>query len=149
VRRELSSKLAPVYRWVIPGLLTVAAVYVVWRYAIRGEPDTGALVLAWLTAAGCVLLARVLDRAKRVWIEDNKLIINDFRRTAAVDLSRIASVRTTPLFKPDRIVVRFSEPTIFGDKIVFYPRVRWARLTSAHPVARELIEMTGVRPRGA
>ena len=39
MRRELSTPYTYLYRWVIPGALTVAAVAVIWYFARIGKPD--------------------------------------------------------------------------------------------------------------
>jgi hypothetical protein len=39
VRRELSTPYTFVYRWVIPGCLTLAAIVVIWRFARIDTPD--------------------------------------------------------------------------------------------------------------
>ena len=76
MRSELSSACTPMYRWVIPGLLTIAALAVIWWLAIptRGErPDLALALVAVLAALALMTVARFFDRAKRVWLEDDGL----------------------------------------------------------------------------
>ena len=141
MRRELSSKATPLYRWVMPAALTVLAVAVIWRLGGVGtaeRPEPGTVVLALVIAALLVILARILDRAKRVWIDGDTLIVSDYRKEAQVHVDDIADVEATRFVKPDRVRIRFRHPTIFGDNIVFFPPINWRGLASCHPVAEDL-----------
>ena len=138
MRRELSSKLTPVYRWVIPGLLTVAAIAVIWRVAVADSPPTLAVILAVALAAGSALLARWLDRAKRVWLDDTGLLVSDYRRETRIQPGEIDEIRSTHWIYPARITITLRRPTIFGAKIVFFPTEREFRPGQPHPVAQEL-----------
>lgn len=141
MRRELSSRITPVFRWIIPGLLTVAAVVVIWRFGGLGTPgstEPASVIVAVLIAVLLFVLARVFDRAKRVWIEEQILIVSDYRTEVRVDLQDIENVEVTRFITPDRVRVRFSRPTQFGDSIVFFPPGRWFKLSSSNPVATEL-----------
>lgn len=124
MRRELSSKITPLYRWVVPAILTILAIVVVWRIARVGMPgraDTMSVLLAVTLAVLLMFVARIFDRAKRVWIDDETLIVSDYRREARVALGEIESVEATRLMKPARVRIQFSRPTTFGDSIVFFP----------------------------
>jgi hypothetical protein len=141
MRRELSSRITPLYRWVIPSILTIAAVLVIWRLGrvgMPGRPDVAAVILAVAIAAGLIFLARVLDKGKTVWIDGETLIVADHRTEIRVNLSDIKSADTTRFIKPDRVRVRFSRPTKFGDSIVFFPPSHWFRFSLRHPLAAEL-----------
>ncbi len=98
MRRELSSKITPLYRWVIPKLLTIGAIVVVWRLArvgMPGRPEPEALILAIMMAALFMILARIFDKGKGVWIDDGTLIVSDYRRETRIDLSEAKSVKVT------------------------------------------------------
>lgn len=142
MRRELSTPYTFVYRWVIPGLLTIAAIVVIWRFARIGMPDRPATleVLAGVAIAVVLMIvARFFDKAKRVWIDDNNIILSAYGKETQVDLSEVDSVTASSLVKPDRIQLHLSRPTIFGDKIVFFPPFRISRRrVAAHPVLAEL-----------
>ena len=141
MRRELSSKLTPLYRWIIPTILTIAAVVVVWRLAglgMPGRPEPASLVVALVMVALLLIVARIFDKGKHVWIDDNALIVSDYRKQTRIDLSEVESVEATRFMKPDRVCVRFNRTTIFGDNIVFFPPSQWFRVPSRNPIAVEL-----------
>jgi hypothetical protein len=130
MRKELSSRYTWMYRWVVPGFLTVVAVAVIWQFGKLGDdaPASGSGVLLGVAiAAAAMILARILDRAKRVWLIDDKLLISDYRREVRVGLSDVAEVKSMPWFWPPRISVRFSQTTAFGAGIVFFPPLQIAR----------------------
>ncbi|MBT8444373.1 MAG: hypothetical protein HKN81_06255 [Gammaproteobacteria bacterium] len=145
MRRELSSRYTFVYRWIIPGCLTLAAIAVIWRFARIGMPDRPATLEVLAGAAIAITLmtvARFFDKAKRVWIDGNTLILSAYGKEAEVDLSEIDSVTAPRLVKPDRIQLQLARPTIFGDTIVFFPPFRMRRhRIEAHPVLTELDEL--------
>ena len=70
-KRELSTRLSPLYRWGIPGVLTLVAIAaVLWAsFFTEGRPDPLQVGLAALIAAASMIYSRWLDRAKRVWID--------------------------------------------------------------------------------
>ncbi len=141
MRRELSSGLTPVYRWVIPALLTVAAIGVIWQVAVADSPGTMAIALALAIAAACVVLARWLDKAKRVWIDEKYLYISDYKREDRIELGRIDRVTSTRWLRPDRVTLIFKVPNIFGDRIVFFPQRKGFRPGAPHPMAKELADL--------
>ncbi|MDP6435997.1 MAG: hypothetical protein QF790_01070 [Gammaproteobacteria bacterium] len=147
MRRELSTRATPLFRFVIPAILTINAGIVIWyfgRIGLPGRPDTVSAILGVLLAAALMILARILDRAKRVWVDGDKLIVSDYRREIEIGLAEIGRVTTTPWFNPSRIVVHFKGPTRFGDKIMFFPGTHWFSRSTQHPVAAELEELAGI-----
>ncbi len=126
MRQELSASYALIYRWGVSGLLTLTALTTLWFFADMGtdqSPQTGKVVIGVLLAALQVLLARTFDRAKRVWLEGNKLIVYDFNQTAEIELGNVDRVEVMPFFWPHRVKVHFAKPTVFGDWVVFFPRL--------------------------
>jgi len=140
VRRELSSTFTPIYRWVIPALLSIAAIVFIWRVAVSNSPGTTEITIVVALAAGCVILARWLDKAKRVWIDEESLLVSDYRREDTIKLVEIDRVTATRWLRPDRVTITFTRPTIFGNKVVFFPARKGFRLAAPHPIARELTE---------
>lgn len=140
MRRELSSRHAYIYRWVIPALLTLGAVAAIWEFAITrpGQSDMLSVATGVLIAAALMILARILDRAKRVWLDGDSLVVSDYRHEARVDLADIERVTQTRFFWPERVRICFSRPTLFGDSIVFFPPLRFTGLLSPHPVVADL-----------
>ncbi len=122
-RREISTRLSPVYRWGIPALLTLVAIAaILWvSFFVEGTPDLLRVVLATVIAAASMIYARWLDRAKRVWIDANNLYVSDYRREMQIPLANIKTIKVTTWIRPLRISVWFAKPTIFGEKIAFFP----------------------------
>jgi len=154
MRRELSSSFTPLYRWVFPALLSIAAAIVVWRLArigLPGRPAPWDVVMAVAIAAVLIIVARILDRGKRVWIDGQQLIVSDFRREIQVPFSAIRQVETARFWKPDRVRIRFNQPTRFGDSIVFFTSGRWLNFSARNPVAEEIKRLVAVaeRPQAA
>ncbi len=124
MRQELSTSYAGLYRWGIPGLLTVTALATLWFAADMGSdaaPQTAKVTLGVLLAAAQVVLARTFDRAKRAWLEGSQLIVYDFNQTAEIDLENIDRIEVMRFFWPHRVKIRFKKPTVFGNWIVFFP----------------------------
>ena len=125
MHQELSTRLTPVYRWVIPTLLSIGAVLSVWFLAIEnvaGIARGWAIVAGVSLAAAMVLIARILDRAKRVWLLDDRILVSDFQHGTEIPVHDIAAVGSTPWFRPRRIVIALKQPCIFGSRIMFFPK---------------------------
>lgn len=151
MRRELSSRFTFVYRWVIPGFLTLAAILVVWRFARIGMPGragTESVLVGVAIAVALMILARFFDKAKRVWVERNKLVVGHYGREFEVDLAAIDSVEATRLLPPSRVRVRFDRPTRLGDRIVFFPPIRWRSFSTPHPAVDELTRLARAAREG-
>ena len=60
------------YRWVVPGLLTLVAVIVIWRGGAAGlgeDPNRVVALIAFTTAVLLMVIARWFDRGKGVWLD--------------------------------------------------------------------------------
>lgn len=150
MRRELSSSFTPLYRWILPALLSIAAGIVVWRLARIGMPGRPAPVdvaAAVAIAAALITVARILDRGKRVWIDGQQLIVSDYRHEIQIPFSAIRRIETTRFWKPDRVRIRFIQPTRFGDSIVFFTPGRWLDFSERNPVAEEIRRLVAVAER--
>jgi len=146
MRRQLSSRHTWAYRWLIPALLTIAAIYAVWVSALRpaaGVPTTLSVLTGIAIAAALMIVARILDRAKRVWLRDDSLVISDYRQEIEVRLTDIREITLTRYFWPDRIRIRFRQPTAFGDSIVFFPPHHMPPFSGKHPLIEELERLRG------
>ena len=134
-KQELSTRLSALYRWGIPGLLTVIAVTAIgWASISNTEAGIGMRILIAVVVAGTsVVYARWLDRAKRVWIDTEFLYVSDFSREAQIPLTNIKKLQVVTLIRPTRISVWFEQPTIFGDKISFFPRRGARDVLPDHP----------------
>lgn len=144
MRRELSSKITPIFKWVIPALLTIGVIVVIWRVGgvgMPGRPAPASVMQAIVIATLMVVLARIFDKGKRVWVEGKSLIVSDYRTHVHINLNEIESVEVTRFTKPDRVRVRFARPTQFGDSIVFFPPSRWFDFSVRNPIAAELEQL--------
>ena len=65
------------------------------RVGMPGRPEPEALILAIMMAALFMILARIFDKGKGVWIDDGTLIVSDYRRETRIDLSEAKSVKVT------------------------------------------------------
>lgn len=147
MRRELSTPYFFVYRWIIPGALTIVAVALILYFAgptESGARNTGSILGGALSAALLVVFARLYDRAKRVWIDGDHLVINDSNQTIQVPLTDIESVGQLFLFGPERITVRFRTTTAFGNRVMFFPPLRWPQ-PLRHPLVAELSGLIAAR----
>ncbi|MEC9375175.1 MAG: hypothetical protein VYA80_02245 [Pseudomonadota bacterium] len=143
-KRLLSSRYTIMYRWVIPTFLSIAAIALIWNAADTDGQETTSVVLAVLEASGCVILARWLDRAKTLWIDDDYLYISNHRREARIPITNIKSVTSTIWLKPNRVLIRFKETTIFGEWIVFFPPNKELTKFKPHPIAEELKKISAL-----
>ncbi len=149
MRRELSTPFSWVYRWFIPAWLTVVAGGALWVLVIgrEGPPDTFMLILAILIATAALILSRLLDRAKRVWIEADQLIFAAYGKEYSAALTDVADVTETPYLRPHRIRLTFTTRNAFGTHIHFFPPVRAAQFFGEHPCTSELRKLLAQSPR--
>lgn len=141
MRRELSARYTFVYRWVIPGFLSVAAIAVIWSFAKVGQPgppDTGALLAGVAIAVGLMVVARFFDRAKRVWIEGETLVVSAYGKDVPIPLGDVESVSVARFVKPDRVTIRFCRATTWGNQIVFFPPLQWRKVGQPHAVVTDV-----------
>ncbi len=139
-RHELSAPYAWFYRWLIPAALTLVAIVALWQFLgwegeIRG--GDGDFFAALAVAAAAVFIARIFDRAKRVWVAGDKLVVCDYRQTIELPLAEVESVVQTPWLWPNRVRVHFRRATPFGTSVAFFPSLRLPS-ASRHPVISEL-----------
>ena len=124
MRRQISSRFTFLYRWVIPGLLTVAALLAIWLLAVSRTSGPPAFIDAlggFAIAVALFSIARIFDRAKWVWLDDNQLLVSDTNQEIAAPLGEIDRVTVTPLFRPYRVRIWFRNPTVFGPSVAFFP----------------------------
>jgi len=138
-RRELSTPHTWAYRWLIPAALTVVAIGVITDLLLMRDGPLDVLVLlGGVTMAGAALiLARIFDRAKRVWLKGNTLIYAAYGKEYQMDVTTIEQVVQTPWFRPHRIRICFSSKTPFGNSILFFPPLS-VKFFAEHPAVEEL-----------
>jgi hypothetical protein len=140
-KREISTRLSPLYRWGIPAGLTLVAIAAIYQvsFSANGRPDPARIALAIVIAAASMIYARWLDRAKRVWIDTENLYVSDYRRETTIPLTNIQAVKVTTWIRPLRISIWFEKPTIFGEKIAFFPARTERDALPDHPAVAETV----------
>ena len=118
-------------------MLTVAAVLALIRFAgvLADEPPGPAdVIIGMVIAAVLVAIARVFDRAKRVWLDGDELVVGYYGKEARLSLADVERVETLPWFWPHRVRLTFRSTTPFGLHAVFFPPLSFKR---NHPVITE------------
>ena len=130
----LSSRWTPFYKFVIP-LLVIGGVgtSAVMTY-LHPEPQKMPPGLgpdqAWIlmVVAAVIALAVMwwaLGRLMRVELDDDDLIVSNYRTEIRVPLSNVAKISGPSLSNPPRYTLTFEEPTDLGRTIAFIPPVAW------------------------
>ena len=102
-------------------MLTITALVPIWLLTVARTPTPATAALAACLAGLCMVIARIFDRAKRVWLTAETLRISDLRREIEVGHDQIESVALTPWFRPARLRIKLAQPTVFGDTVYFFP----------------------------
>lgn len=156
----LSSRWTPFYKFVIP-LLVIGGVgtSAVMAY-LHPEPQKMPPGLgpdqAWIlmVVAGVIAIAVMwwaLGRLMRVELDDDDLIISNYRTEIRVPLANVARIRGPSRSNPPRYTLTFEEPTDLGRTIAFIPPITWtlgrmkereevAELRAAWTAARSAVE---------
>ena len=137
MRTELSSPRSWIYRWGVPAALTVGAVLALVGFAgvLDDQPPGLTRVIAGVVIAVLLMaVARVFDRAKRVWLDGDELVIGYYGRETRLPLADVERVDTQPWVWPHRVRLTFSRPTPFGPHAVFFPPLSFKR---NHPVIKK------------
>ena len=142
--RELSSKASFIHRTLVPIALIAGAALSLWQ--ISKMMDAGGqfrvpVILALAVSAGMIALAWFLSRAKRVWLENDRLIVVGFSETAIYPLKEIHKVAATRFWNPERIRIHVRTPLGEDEAFFFYPPIRWFKLWSPHPIAEEIRQL--------
>lgn len=127
--RRISSRLPDVGRYLAPFVLL--PLIVVFVLGFEASDPRWWLMLGGLLIGG--VAGFVHDRQlKHVDLLDDSLVISTRfgRKTITVPFSQVVEVRVVMM---QRVVLRFREPTEFGEKIAFVPTFRWLTPVSFHP----------------
>lgn len=126
----LSSRWTAFYKFLLPALILggmcFAAVMAYLFPETMNGPDGWTRDFAWVMMLGLgVLVAGILwwftGRLVRVELEDNELIISNYRAEIRVMLSNVEAISGPTFTNPPRYTLTFSEPTEFGRKVTFMP----------------------------
>ncbi|MBA4071681.1 MAG: hypothetical protein C0497_07575 [Gemmatimonas sp.] len=130
----LSSRWTPFYKFVIPplvlgGIGTSAVVAYLHPEPQRMPPglraDQGWLLLAGATVVVATILWWALRRLMRVELDDDELIISNYRTEIRVPLSNVARIGGPSWSSPPRYTLTFEEPTDLGRTVAFIPPITW------------------------
>lgn len=75
---------------------------------------------------------------KIVILNENTLIISNFRRKIIIPLANVKSVNSSVFVYPSLITIHFHKPTVFGSKIVFMAKSQLFPGWGPHPTILEL-----------
>ena len=77
-------------------------------------------------------------RLKKVTLEDDLLVISNFKTQVKIPLRDIERVSGSILMNPELVWLHLASPTEFGSKIVFMAKFRFFSGLTRHPVVEEL-----------
>lgn len=96
------------------------------------------LLAAWVAGtAMCAGLVAMTWRLKRVRVEDDTLLVSDFRREVRVPLRDVVGVRQPRFPVPGSIAIDLARETPFGREVTFFPQRR-GLFGAEGPTMREL-----------
>jgi tryptophan-rich sensory protein len=87
-------------------------------------------------------------RMKKVWLAQNSLVISNYLEEITVPLQQVERVSGSFLMTPELVWLHFRQPTIFGKRIIFMPKLRLLGGFSQHPVVEELRQLIKEANRG-
>ena len=138
----LSSRLTPFHKFVLPLLVAGGFGFGAWRaYLHPGEVHgpTGwsrdyawALMLAFGVVIGAVLWL-VGGRLVCVELDEDELIISDYRNEIRVPLANVEAIKGPGVTNPPRYALIFEESTEFGRRVRFMPPRSWASRWRSEP----------------
>lgn len=131
---QLSSRWTPFYKFVLPLLvLGGMGAGTVVAY-LRPEPqkmppglraDQEWILIAVAAVIAIAVMWWALGRLMRVELDEDELIISNYRTEIRVPLSHVARITGPSLSNPPRYTLTFDEPTDLGRTIAFIPPVAW------------------------
>jgi hypothetical protein len=134
VSTPLSSRWTPFYKFVVPVLVTGGLVFGAWRaYGHPQEvnlppgmpPTYGWMLMLALAVVVAALLWFTLSPIKKVELDDDSLIISDYRTEIRVPLDNVEKIDERSMTNPRRYKLTFREATDFGRRIVFLEPMAW------------------------
>jgi hypothetical protein len=141
--RTMSSVWTFCYKFIVPALWAVA-IGVASVSTFASERTVVALAIVWAVAG--VALLRVCVPLKRVSLEDDALLVSNFRTEWRIPYALIAEVTQNRWIKLRPITIRLTRDVGCGETVVFMPyvRMRW-RFLDEDPEVEELRVLAGAR----
>jgi len=138
----LSSRWTPFYKFALPFLVIGGIGVAAWQAYVHPErqqlpagmdPANGWMLVAAVgVVAGAFIWWTIKDLA-RVELDDDELIISDYRTEIRVPLARVASISGPSWSNPPRYTLRFDEPTEFGRRVTFLAPMQWTLMRLSEP----------------
>jgi hypothetical protein len=139
--RDLSSRMTLFYKAFLPSVwIGVFAFATIQTFLGRDSWESRWILLA-ITVGGTTVLYWLGMRLKRVRLDDDALLVSNYRREVRVPLREVERVTGSVFLNPEIVWLHFRRPTEFGTRIVFAPRVRPWRGFTPHPIVAELREL--------
>ena len=101
------------------------------------------------TVFGSAFIYWALARLKKVALSGSALVISDFKTEISVHLSNVDRVSGSLFVTPELAWINFREPTEFGNKVIFMPKIRWFGGFTRHPIVEELRRLSSSSTHGA
>ena len=130
----LSSRWTPFYKFVLPllviGGMGTGTVVAYLRPELQKmppgvRPDQGWLLMLIAAVIAIAVMWWALGRLMRVELDDDELIISNYRTEIRVPLSNVARISGPSRSNPPRYTLTFEEPTDLGRTVAFIPPMAW------------------------
>ncbi len=134
-RKQISSPLTPFYKFVFPSIWIGGFGTGIISRTTNNDLEWCSFLIAF--SMGTALLWWLCMRLKKVYIENDKLVISNYFKTISVPLSEMQDVKENRFFSPRPAWIYLKSDCVFGSKIMFMPPLRFL-LFFAHPTVEEL-----------
>jgi len=140
--QQLSSQWTYFYKilfaraWI--GVFSIGTVFLFFA-AITGDTSAQNVLPMFLFGliVGASFIYWALVRLKKVTLDDDILLISDFKKEIAIPLRNVERVTGSILISPELVWLHLRLPTEFGNTVIFMPPMRWFPF-SKHPIVRQL-----------
>ena len=142
--RKMSSAWTFCYKFIVPALWA-AAIGIAMEWTFPNEQVLFVVAVVW--TVGGIALLRVCVPLKRVSLEDDALLVSNFRTEWRIPYALIAEVTQNRWIKLRPITIRLKRDVGCGKTVVFMPyvRMRW-RFLQEDPEVDELRTLARVHP---
>jgi len=134
--RSISHPATWFYKFFMPTawILGAGSVYI-WKFLIS-DPNAIAFLIALIF--GAIIFYLFFGRLKKVSIDEQNLMISNFRRETTVPLSNFLRASGSIGGNIEIICLHFEQETEFGKSVIFMPPSRFFAGFSYHPLVQEL-----------
>jgi hypothetical protein len=98
-----------------------------------------------LWAAIWVYFQKSVCQLREVWLLDSALIVIDTKnnRRCMIKFEQFSEISEVCFSRPERMIIRFKDPTIFGSQVSFMPSLRMFPVGS-HPLWCRLVRLLSI-----